>query len=258
MPWTWFLSLEMQFFIVASLVLLLAEIHSTYAIIIGVATFIISILASVVWESDPITNAEFSIGTFMQKELAEFNLVFDNICLRMSPYIMGICVGYILQRTQSSLKMNFVVLVCGWLTYLLMAGLFVFGYKYGYEKLLPNLSYGRWCHATLFTISHAMWSLMLFWTTLTAENYQTWRPLSFLLDGKFLYVLERLSPVCLLVGPIVIRLLVFTADTPIYNSVGHTVSIFVGCLLMTYLSALFLHVLFDGPLCAFLQEAILK
>lgn len=139
MPWTWFLSLEMQFFIVASLVLLLAEIHSTYAIIIGVATFIISILASVVWESDPITNAEFSIGydarqkhnrtkflitqssiffylchrTFMQKELAEFNLVFDNICLRMSPYIMGICVGYILQRTQSSLKMNFVVLVCG-------------------------------------------------------------------------------------------------------------------------------------------------
>ncbi|XP_049310315.1 uncharacterized protein LOC115065876 [Bactrocera dorsalis] len=257
MPWTWFLSLEMLFFIVASLVLLLAEIHSAYATIIGVATFMISIFASVVWESDPITSAEFSLGTFMQKELAEFNLVYDNICLRIFPYIMGICVGYILQRTQSSLKMNLVVLICGWLAYMLMAGLFVFGYKYGYEKLLPHVAYGRWCQATLFTISHAMWSLMLLWTTLTAENYQTWRPLSFLLDGKFLYVLERLSPVCLLVGPIVIRLLVFTADTPIYNSVGQTFSIFVGCLLVIYLSALLLHVLFDGPLSALLQEAVL-
>lgn len=169
----------------------------------------------------------------------------------------------------------------GWLAYLLMAGLFVFGYKYGYEKLLPNVGMpnGRWCQATLFTISHAMWSLMLLWTTLTAENYQTWRPLSFMLDGRYLYVLERLSPVCLLVGPIVIRLLVFTADAPIYNSFGQTVSwnwsifnslitfnnpinfqfsMFVGCLVMTYLSALLLHVLFDGPLSALLQEAVLK
>ncbi|XP_017472178.1 PREDICTED: uncharacterized protein LOC108363348 isoform X2 [Rhagoletis zephyria] len=231
MLWTWFLSLEMQFFIVACLVLLLAEIHSVYAVIIGMAMFFISILASVVWESDPTTNEEFSISKYMQYELAQFHLVFDNLCLRISPYVLGVCVGYILQRTQSNMKINTGILVC--------AG-------------------GRWCQAILFTISHAMWSLMLLWTTLTAETHQTWKPLNFLLAGRYLNALERLSPVCLLGAPIIIRLLVFTTDAPIYNSIGQTFSLFVGCLLMTYLSALLLHFLFDGPLCAILQETLFK
>ncbi|XP_053947802.1 uncharacterized protein LOC128856525 [Anastrepha ludens] len=258
MPWTWFLSLEMQFFIVACLVLLLAEIHSVYAIIIGIATFVISILASIVWESNPITNTEFSLDTYMQNELADFHLVFDNICLRISPYVLGVCVGYILQRTQSNMKTHILIQICGWLAYLLMFGLFIFGYQYGYEMLLPNIKAGRWCQAILFTISHAMWSLMLLWTTLTVETHQTWKPLNFLLDGRYLHALERLSPVSLLGAPLIIRLLVFTGDTPIYNSIGQTFSIFIGCLLVTYLSALLLHFLFDGPLCAILQETILK
>ncbi|XP_067638845.1 nose resistant to fluoxetine protein 6-like isoform X1 [Eurosta solidaginis] len=259
MPWTWFVSLEMQFFIVTCLVLLLAEIYSTYAIIIATVTFLISILASIVWESDPTTNMEeFSISTNMIYELTEFHLVFDNICLRISPYILGVCAGYILQRTHSNIKINMAVLICGWLAFLLMFGLFLFGYKYGYERLLPNISAGRWCQAILFTISHSMWSLMLFWITLTAETYQTWTPLSILLTGRYLHVLERLSPACLLVAPIVIRLLVFSGETAIYSSAGQTLSIFVGCLIASYLCAFLLHVLFDGPLCAILQEAVLN
>ncbi|XP_020717399.1 uncharacterized protein LOC110118911 [Ceratitis capitata] len=257
MPWTWFISLEMQFFIVSCLVLLLAKIQSTYASIIGGTVFLNSILAAIAWEGNPTTSSEYlriSHVSHTLKQLAEFNLLFDNIWLRILPYIIGICTGYIFQRTQTNTKIGIVVQICGWFAFSLTFGLFIFGHKYSYEAYLP----GRWCQATFVAISHAMWSLMLLWITLNTEIYQAFRPLSSLLQSRYLFALDRLAPICLLIGPIVIRLLVFTTDAPIYNSILQTFTIFIGCLLVTYFCAFLLHFLFDGPLFAILHEAILK
>lgn len=45
-----------------------------------------------------------------------------------------------------------------------------------------------------------------------------------ILSFKYAHVFEKLTPINLLITPIIIRLLLFTADVPIYWSTGQTVS----------------------------------
>lgn len=49
MPWTWFISLEVQFFIIGCLIMLLVKVHVCYALVIGISIFVIALIAATLW-----------------------------------------------------------------------------------------------------------------------------------------------------------------------------------------------------------------
>ena len=53
MPWTWFVSLKIQFCVTSCLLMLLVEIQLRYSIIIGTTVFGISIVAATLWTLGP-------------------------------------------------------------------------------------------------------------------------------------------------------------------------------------------------------------
>lgn len=49
----------------------------------------------------------------LEEHLASFNGVYEQPWTRISPYFFGICLGYILHKTDDKLKINVVTLTCG-------------------------------------------------------------------------------------------------------------------------------------------------
>lgn len=135
MSWSWILSLEMHFFIVTSIVLLILRNHPRYGIIIC-CSFVISSFAAttnIQFLNSEKLNSEYanqflftwtinkcfhSIIYFinsllLEEHLASFNGVYEQPWTRISPYFFGICLGYILHKTDDKLKINVITIVCG-------------------------------------------------------------------------------------------------------------------------------------------------
>lgn len=98
-----------------------------------------------------------------------------------------------------------------------------------------------------------------------------------ILSFKYANTLERLTPINVLIAPVIIRLILFSGDVPIFWSTGQMVSkffkdvqfsiqltknrmfqlsMFLACLLTTYISSSILYILLDGPLMAALESLL--
>lgn len=109
MPWTWFISLEAHFYFATCLILLISQIHPRYAGSICSTLFISSIASSIVLEMDPFPHRSRT----PEQELIEINLIFEKVLERISPYLLGNCMGYVLYKTKGNFDMNVFVVILG-------------------------------------------------------------------------------------------------------------------------------------------------
>lgn len=109
MPWTWFLSLEAHFYFATCLILLISQIHPKYAGAICSTLFISSIASSIVLEMDPFPPR----GKSPEEEIIEINLIFEKVLERISPYLLGNCMGYVLYKTKGNFDINIIVVILG-------------------------------------------------------------------------------------------------------------------------------------------------
>lgn len=114
MPWTWFISLEAHFYFATCLILLISQIHPKYAGAICSTLFISSIASSIVLEMDPFPHRLRD----PDYELVEINLMFEKVLERISPYLLGNCMGYVLYKTKGKFDMNVIVIVLGKIIFL--------------------------------------------------------------------------------------------------------------------------------------------
>lgn len=54
-----------------------------------------------------------STGVSYEQELVQFNGVYDQPWTRVSPYLLGICLGYILHRSKHAVRMHIGVVGVG-------------------------------------------------------------------------------------------------------------------------------------------------
>ncbi|XP_037917555.1 uncharacterized protein LOC119655646 [Hermetia illucens] len=158
MLWTWFISLEVHFFIAACLVLLLAQIHPKYAGAICTGILIASILATTVVEVDYIP----AVKRDVEHELMAFYLIFDKIWVRIPPYLLGMCLGYTLYKAGGKFEMNIFVIVFGWIACVLILA----GFGYGFHTV--EFRVNPWVRAIISTLGHTIWSMVLFWIVLAS------------------------------------------------------------------------------------------
>ncbi|XP_073831523.1 uncharacterized protein [Musca autumnalis] len=247
MPWAWFIALKIQFYIISCLLMLLVELQMCYALIMGTSIILLSTIAASLWIWG--VTHHYGYTTSLLYELTHFNLVADNICLFVIPYLLGIYLGHIIHRTNHNFHMNIFVFVTGWIIIFTLIGVYMFGVHFFMFHL------NKWLKSIVSVLTHLMWNGIIFWIVLAAQsNYGDfiYRLLSF----KYANALERLTPINVLIAPVIIRLILFTGDAPIYWSTGQISAMFMGCLLATYVCSLLLYVLLDGPLMAALESLL--
>lgn len=112
MSWTWFISLDAHFYFATCLILLISQIHPKYAGAICTTLFISSITSSIVLETEHfLTRART-----LKDDLVEINLIFEKVLERISPYLLGNCMGYVLYKTKGRFDMNIIIVILGKVT----------------------------------------------------------------------------------------------------------------------------------------------
>lgn len=132
------MSVEVQFFVISSIILLIIKNHPRFGIIIFSSFFISSLISTTTLQfralqPDAGINAEYDpsltwlllfyfytsavlLCTYrlsLKENLAFFNGFYDQPWSRLSPYIFGICVGYFLRKIESKLEINSTMIACG-------------------------------------------------------------------------------------------------------------------------------------------------
>lgn len=104
MPWSWFISLEVQFFIISSVLLLLSKNHPKYSMTLCSSIFISSIVTSTLMQVD-ISSGDtmMEVNQTLSQQVARFNTVAEQPWIRIGPYLIGMCFGYFLHLKKNSL-----------------------------------------------------------------------------------------------------------------------------------------------------------
>lgn len=106
MLWSWVLSVEVQCFIVTSIILLILKNHPRPTPIIyrfeekqqhHINIFLLFSIFSLIFNEN----------------LVFFNGLYDQPWARLSPYIFGICIGYLLRKIDTKLQISLTLMICG-------------------------------------------------------------------------------------------------------------------------------------------------
>ncbi|XP_055915180.1 nose resistant to fluoxetine protein 6-like [Eupeodes corollae] len=238
MPWTWFISVQVHFFVAGCLVLLLARIHPKYAVIICSVLFLTSLAASTYLEIKQYSKP-YSIKTLKKDDLITFNLIYDQVSLRIPLYILGMCLGYILHKTNGKIRINVIIFIFGWIACLLIISFFLFGYQFILFRSTPV------ARACLIISGHIMWIMIIFWIII-ASTTQYGAFLRKLFSHHFINVIGKLSNTPLIVAPFVIRTFVLAGEIPFNANKGIMFTMFIGFSIITYLCSLVLFILLDS------------
>ncbi len=186
MPWSWFFSLDCQFFVAASIILLIANNHPRYATVICMAFFVSSFVTTTIirYNKRPKTSLAY------EDQIAEFNSVYDQPWIRIAPFLLGMCLGYILFKTNETIRLNIFVIVTGkskdqngsiHFFDLTKRGITILSQSLGWIAtilLLCGISFRNlflmksnlWMEASLSSISHTVWPMILFWIILSSVS----------------------------------------------------------------------------------------
>lgn len=100
MLWSWYLADDTQFYIIGAIILIIAVRHFKFAA--GMLTvFMISSWATtayIAFSNNHMPNAD--------DPFALFDKIYDKPWTRLGPYLVGMCVGWILFRTNCKISMS--------------------------------------------------------------------------------------------------------------------------------------------------------
>ncbi|XP_008487828.1 nose resistant to fluoxetine protein 6-like [Diaphorina citri] len=176
--------------------------------------------------------------------LTLFDQIYDKPWTRLGPYLIGISVGWILYKTDCSIKMNKLTVITGWfLSIFLLLGM-VFG-VYG-SSLHPLTA------AAYSALSHSLWALALAFIVIACSTgYGGF--VNSLLSAKCLYPFSRVTYCAYLVHPIVMRSMVMTRDSPMHLGKDIVITLFIGQLVTSYLISFLVSLAFEAPIVTMLK-----
>ena len=148
--------------------------------------------------------------------MALFDKIYDKPWTRLGPYLIGMCIGWILYKTDCQIKMSKVTVVVGWILSLGCLFAQVYG-MYGI-RMHPILA------AAYSSLSHSLWAVALSWVVIACSTgYGGY--INTLLSATFLYPFSRVTYCAYLVHPIMIRVMIMRLDNPVHLNTEVVVSL---------------------------------
>ena len=256
MPWTWYVSTEIQFFVIApAIVLPLALFYPIGLIIVG-ALLIGNVVLLGVLTGTYDLNASIFLDLDLHTVIPEniepdgHNSI-DDIHIkpwaRIGPFVLGILLGFLIYkkvRPAFKLPINQIVYTCLWVTAFGLCFSNVYG-LYGAYDSYDALTEGEEIAYQMF--SRLSWSLGLAIVIYSCHNGYGWIINDFL-SMKMWKPLNRLSLITYLIHPIVLFVLFYTRRAPVYNT-DITLTVYtIATVVLSYGAAAIIACFVDRPL----------
>ncbi|XP_013390848.1 nose resistant to fluoxetine protein 6 [Lingula anatina] len=249
MGWSWYLSNDMQFYVVSPLILIPLFWH----IVAGGAMLLYFLLASLIYTGLMCSIHNFGPGLATQSDqLTYFDLVYIKPYARIGPYLMGMVVGYVLYLTECKPKMNKMIALGGWVVATACALAVVYGVYDVYQGHPLSNDVGAFYN----TMSRTVWGACVGWVIYACCTGYGGFVNTLLSWGAFV-PLGRLTYCAYLIHPIIMFVVYSVRERLIFVTDVSATYFFFGHMVMTYGCAFVVSMVFEAPMMG-LEKAILN
>ena len=245
--WTWYLANDMQFFVISPVML----VPFFFSAPVGLLITGIILLGSLFWTA--VLSGVYDVGVSSLTLLLQpnstvgdyNNIYYSKPYCRISPYLVGIVVGYMLykgyklpfKRVFNTLLYNGMVVFSLGLTTAVVYGIYDLSHGHHYS-IAEVISYN--------VLSRLTWGIALGLLVFVCHNkYGGW--VDKILSWKFWIPLSRLTFLSYLIHPVILFLVIGGLRTPIHYTSTTIVVYMVSCIVLTYGVAALLAVMVEFP-----------
>ncbi|XP_033764329.1 nose resistant to fluoxetine protein 6-like [Pecten maximus] len=244
MGWSWYLSNDMQFFVISPLLLVPLYRKKFVGLIVCVVALFVSLLTTGIlsthneWATSPL------IPGMSQAQSDSYNNdYYVKPWCRISPYIVGILTGFALHECECKFKLNkWLNLLC----WLVAAGV-ACSVLYGLYGAITGSSISVPVSSLYNTVNRAAWGACVCWVIFACATGNGGF-VNTLLSWKAFVPLSRLSYAAYLIHLVFITVIVTKEQYPTYTSVVNQVIFFLGILVITFLSSFVVSLAFESPM----------
>ncbi|XP_055644145.1 O-acyltransferase like protein-like [Toxorhynchites rutilus septentrionalis] len=238
MLWSWYLADDTQFYIIGAIILIIAVRHFKFAAGM-LLLFMISSWATtayIAFSNNHMPNAD--------DPFALFDKIYDKPWTRLGPYLVGMCVGWILFKTNCKIRLSWIAVITGWTVSTSMILYLLFG--------LFNTTLTQITAAAYSSLSHTAWAMACAWIIIACSTgYGGW--INKLLSAPLLYPFSRVTYCAYLVHPIVNRIYAMESESPIHMSPNSLTTLYMGQVVSSYLLAFVISLSFEAPVVTMLR-----
>ncbi|XP_033118096.1 nose resistant to fluoxetine protein 6-like [Anneissia japonica] len=251
LAWGWYLANDMQFFIISPFIIYLLY-HYFFAGVAAWCILLLTCFSSLIGES-----IKHDLTTeFIPEDPNQLNFTTDSIYVqpwsRISPYLVGMAVGYILYKYRGRVRMSIFTTILGWVIATVIDLAVVYGLYGNFHD--NHLSKGG--TVVYITLCRFAWAVSLAWVAFAcATGYGG--PVNSLLSWSAWVPLARINYCAYLIHPIVISVFYFSLPNMIYFTDFLMVYFFLGNLVLSYACAFIFSVCAEAPFMA-LEKLLLK
>ncbi|XP_025833291.1 nose resistant to fluoxetine protein 6 [Agrilus planipennis] len=241
MLWSWYISNDMQFFIMATILLMIGARGGKY-FKFAATTVVIFLLLS--WATTFLVAMQYKYVARIEEPFALFDQLYDKPWLRVGPYIVGMMTGYFVFNLKGKLEVHKVLVPLLWL---LSVGCLLFlVYCVGNDGMkIPESAF----YAAL---GHTAWGLSLAWIVIACRHGYG-GIIDYILGFRGILPLSRLTYCAYLVHPMIMCLTSFEMDGPFHMQQGIVLVVFFGNVVTSFLMSFAISLCFEAPVIGILR-----
>lgn len=176
--------------------------------------------------------------------LALFDKIYDKPWTRLGPYLVGMCVGWLLFKTNCKIRMRPATYISGWIASSACLLYLIYG--------LYNAELTRFSAAAYSSLSHTAWAMSLAWIVVACSaGYGGY--VNTLLSAPCIYPFSRVTYCAYLVHPVVIRLVALNSDSPLHLGADSMMITFFGQVVCSYVLSFVVSLSFEAPVVTMLK-----
>ncbi|XP_070168533.1 nose resistant to fluoxetine protein 6-like [Polyergus mexicanus] len=232
MIWSWYLANDMQYFIIATVLLILSTVYFYMTVVVLGALLIGSIVLtgyiSYIYEYIPTFDEQYRLSS----------VLYYPPWIRIGPYIIGIITGYIVRRLNKKLVLRKKIVILCWC---LGSACIIFVLLGFYERNVSILY-----AAVYVALSRTLWAIGIAWIVIACFTKHG-GIVNRLLSLKVFIPFSKLTYCAYLVNPFVIQSIHFSSETSVHLELLPLISMFIGYLIISYVCAYVLSLMAEIP-----------
>ena len=256
MSWSWYLAVDMQFYILSPLMLLPLYYRPKLGYLVTCLFLLTTTITPLVLTETrkyPSSTLYIHLKGNPKPLGDEFYDIYFAPFSRMGPYLVGLMCGYILSHlNRRPVKISTFLVVLGW-SAAVATGLAV---VYGLFPYFKGAGMDLHAASVYNGVSRTAWALSVVWVIFSCVTGHG-GVVNMFLSWSLWVPLSRLTYVVYLIHLIVLHVLIASARTPVYASDFTIIILYLAALTLTYALAFVCSVLFESPGLA-LEKLLLK
>lgn len=238
MLWSWYMSNDTQFYVLAVILLLVSARHFKGAVI-GLVAFLIGS-----WVVTIFIAVHYNFRARIEEPFGLFDQLYDKPWSRLGPYLFGMFAGWFLFVTKCKLKMSFLTVAVGWFLSLFSLAYLVYGLHVVHLDLAGSALYA--------SVGHSAWGAALAWIVIACCTGHG-GCVNSALSCRLLQPLSRLTYCAYLVHPIIMTMTNFQMDGPLHLHNLITMILYFGNAVASFMLSFFISLTFEAPVVNLLK-----